>query len=161
MEQSKDLFAQAETELASIDAKIAALHKRRTELAEFVARGKRLFGLDRAEPHQPTFSEVGTQFLSAVEKFVETTTRVREDSMKARILAVSREVLTEIPHATTAHLVEQIEARGVAITGKDKNVTVSVILSRSDEFVSDRTRGWSLTKKNPQDVAASAGSSTA
>jgi hypothetical protein len=60
----------------------------------------------------------------------------------------------------TVQLVEAIEATGLTITGKDKNVTVSVILSRSDEFVSDRTRGWSLiAEKTPADAATSPGSS--
>ncbi len=83
--------------------------------------------------------------------------------MKARILALSRQVLTAQNFAHTTQLVEFIESNGVHITGANKNTTVSVILSRSEEFVSDRSRGWSLAaeEKTPQDAATSAGPSAA
>lgn len=57
-------------------------------------------------------------------------------------------------------VVSQFESN--ALTGSDKPTTVSVILSRSEEFVSDRSRGWSLApqeEKTPQDAATSEGSS--
>jgi hypothetical protein len=82
--------------------------------------------------------------------------------MKARILAVCRDVLSSRPYAHTVELVRILEAQGVAISGKDKNTTVSVILSRSKDFVSDRARGWSLVQKEtPQDAPTSAGPSAA
>lgn len=81
--------------------------------------------------------------------------------MKARVLDLSRNAINMHGPLHTTQLVELIEQTGLEITGKDKNITVSVILSRSDDFVADRSRGWSLAEKNPQDVAASAGSSPA
>lgn len=48
------------------------------------------------------------------------------------------------------------------ITGADKNVTVSVILSRSDKFVADLAIGWSHAsiqkEETPEDAATSQGS---
>lgn len=80
--------------------------------------------------------------------------------MKARVLELSRGLILTHGPLHTGQLVTMIEAEGQPITGKDKNTTVSVILSRSDEFVSDRSRGWSLAvEKTPGDVAASPGSS--
>lgn len=150
MDTQHDLFAKAEADLRSVEAQIASLTKRRSELAEFIALGRKLYGQQSV-----------TATMAKVNEAVERIRTSRENSLKASVLSLTHQAIQQHGPQTTAQLVAALEAQGVQITGKDKNTTVSVILSRSDEFVSDRRNGWSLAEKNPQDVAASAGSSTA
>lgn len=153
MSTKPDLLATAESELADIVAQIAALTKRRQELLEFVALGRKLYGGEHAT--------TSTQDLFASPSTGKVPTP-RENSLKARVLKEVRDYVSLFGPTHTPDLVTMLEGRGIEISGKDKGVTVSVILSRSSEFVSDRKNGWSLAEeKNPQDVAASAGSSTA
>lgn len=148
-----DLLRTAEAELSDIAAKIAALTKRRQELLEFVALGRKLYG------SQDLLTSSSQIFTPTVELKAPTP---REHSLKAKVLNAVRDHIALFGPTPTSALVDMLEGRGIEITGKDKGVTVSVILSRSNEFVSDRKNGWSLAEeKNPQDVAASAGSSTA
>ena len=44
MQDAKDLYAQAATELAEIDGQIASLEKRRIVLRQFVDLGQKLYG---------------------------------------------------------------------------------------------------------------------
>lgn len=153
MDAKHDLLVTAEKELADIVEQIATLTKRRQELLEFVALGRKLYGGERAA--------TSSQDLFASAETGKKPTP-RESSLKARVLKEAREYIALFGPTPTATLVDVLEERGIEISGKDKGVTVSVILSRSNEFVSDRKNGWSLTQeKNPQDVGASAGSSTA
>lgn len=152
MSTKPDLLVTAETELADIVAQIAALTKRRQELLEFVALGRKLYGGESAKTQsQDLFSSPDTNKVPTP----------RENSLKARVLKEVRDFVSLFGPTPTSDLVKMLEERGIEISGKDKGVTVSVILSRSNEFVSDRKNGWSLAEeKNPQDVAPSAGSST-
>ena len=154
MSTKPDLLTTAETELSGIVAQIAALTKRRQELLEFVALGRKLYGGEQASTN-------------ANDLFVSTdagkSPTPRENSLKARVLKAVREHIAIFGPTPTADLVMMLEAQGIEISGKDKGVTVSVILSRSNEFVSDRKNGWSLAlveEKTQQDAATSAGSST-
>jgi hypothetical protein len=89
----------------------------------------------------------------------------REQSLKARVLSLSRKAILDHGPHSTADLVEYVEAAGVTITGAHKPTTVSVILSRSEDFRNIRGLGWKLTnsekEKTPQDAPTSTGSSTA
>jgi hypothetical protein len=152
MSTQHDLLRTAEQELSDIVAQIAVLTKRRQELLEFIALGRKLFGTDAAAPAAPD--------LFAPQEQVRATTP-RENSLKARVLKSARERISLFGPTHTADIVQMLEAQGIEISGKDKSVTVSVILSRSNEFVSDRKNGWSLAEeKTQQDAATSAGSST-
>jgi hypothetical protein len=166
MDQPSEL-AKAEAELTAIDGKLAeldrqrgVLEQRRSNLKAFVQLGRSLFGTGPIFA-APVFGEnpFGTTIAQAVTADLRQSVQ-RDASMKARILDLSKNAITMHGSLHTVQLVKLIEDTGLQITGKDKNVTVSVILSRSPEFVSDRSRGWSLAEKTPQDVAASAGSST-
>lgn len=165
MEQQSEL-AKAEAELASIPAKIAALQQRQRNLEVFVKMGRDLYPANpfrnsppaAAPTPAPTHRTMAQVFSDYV---ADRNEAMREGTMKARILELSRGLILTHGPLSTAQLVRLIEDAGQPITGKDKNVTVSVILSRSDEFVSDRSRGWSLApaEKTPEDVAASPGPS--
>lgn len=163
MDENTDFYAKAASELASIDAQIAALEKRRTVLRQFVELGRQLF----ADAKRQTASNLtGTLFGSAASqpstKFGLPSTATREGSLKARILTLSRRAIEERGPTHTRDLVAYIESHGVEVTGADKNTTVSVVLSRSDGFKSDRATGWSLVQKEtPQDAPTSAGSGAA
>lgn len=160
MDQTTDIYGKAEAELASIKSKIASLQKREEELRLFVELGKRLFADGQTGPVR-RFNIPRRVLLDAPASEESEKASVRETSLKARVLALARQRIEQRGPQSTRDLVAFIEAQGIEVTGADKPTTVSVILSRSDEFVSDRTRGWSLAEKNPQDAATSAGSSTA
>jgi hypothetical protein len=166
MDHAKDLYALAQAEIDEIDQKLKALRasqipleSRRNDLVQFLSLGRRLFEQPDAHSQEPSMVGRVRTHDSAPVGVLST---AGGTSMKARVLSMCRQILSKKPYAHTVELVYILEANGVAITGKDKNTTVSVILSRSDEFVSDRTRGWSLTQKEtPQDAPTSAGSSAA
>lgn len=161
MDQSTDIYAKANAELVDIDRQFAALERRRAELRQFIELGRRLYGgrgLGMVAPL--SIAAVAENTLASFEHSLPAIETVREGTMKARIIDLSRSAIQMHGPLPTTKLVELIEQAGQPITGKDKNVTVSVILSRSNEFVSDRSRGWSLAaEKTPADVAASPGSS--
>ncbi len=168
MDEKPDIYAKAFAELTGIDSQIAALEQRRAALRQFIDLGQKLFAdIDQSARNAKvqTKGSMGTRFGTPV-----AFTTTREQSMKGRILALSKQAIQERGPQHTAALIEFIEAAGVVITGAHKPTTVSVILSRSNEFLSDRKVGWTLTEGRsepfqkeltPQDVAASAGSSTA
>lgn len=167
MNQTSDIYARAFAELAGIDSEIAALEKRRATLRQFIELGQRLFaeraGADLRAP-SPTLQASGGPSTKFGTPTVTTTTR--EQSLKARVLALAKQAIQERGPQSTADLVAYVEAAGVVVTGAHKPTAVSVILSRSDEFKSDRKLGWVLidtTQKEltPLDAPTSAGSSTA
>jgi hypothetical protein len=153
MTSRSELLRLAEAELAEIVAQIAALTKRRQELHDFVALGRKLYGGEQVSKNTSDL------FVSPGAGKSPTP---REYSLKARVLKAVREYIELFGPTPTPDLVRMLEElHGIEVSGKDKGVTVSVILSRSNEFVSDRKNGWSLAEeKNPQDGATSAGSST-
>jgi hypothetical protein len=164
MDQSIDIYAKAASELASIETQIAALEKRRTALRQFVELGQKLYAV-QGEVHlrMPSVKlemSGGPQY-----QFGTPSTTPRDQSLKARVLALAKKAIQERGPQSTAALVEYVEAAGVEVTGAHKPTTVSVILSRSADFESDRKAGWKLVdlfeEQNPQDAATSAGSSTA
>lgn len=152
MNTQTDLLKTAEAELADIARQVALLTKRRQELVEFVELGRRLYG------GQPSLVNINDLFAPTV---VAKPPTPRENSLKAKVLASVRDHISLFGPTPTADLLKMLEAEGIEVTGKDKAVTVSVILSRSNEFVSDRKNGWSLAEeKSQQDAGTSAGSST-
>ena len=162
MDQNSDIYAKAFAELASIDRQIAALEKRRSGLRQFVELGRQLFVTAHADltAPMPILQASG----GPSERAPSATATPREQSLKARVLALSKQAILERGPQTTGALVEYVETAGVIVTGVHKPTAVSVILSRSDEFKSDRTLGWSLVnpqEKTPQDARTSTGSSTA
>ncbi len=141
-----DVFTQAQAELGKIDSEIALLEMRRDSLRQFVTLGAKLYG-DHAQ----------ADLLGGIpEPKVRATGRV---PLKRRIVELAHRFIKENGPTTTKDLVDLIEREGVEITGADKSVTVSVVLSRSNEFASDRRLGWSLAKEeSPHDATTSAGS---
>lgn len=163
MDQNIDIYAKAEAELASIDSQMAALEKRRKELDQFVELGRRLF----ASQHGPIIARLPIPTSSTLRRAMDQAAQHGRDmSMKARILSLCKQYIKDLGRPVmTRELLAHIEANGVEVTGADKVTTISVILSRSDEFKSDRALGWSLIpaqkELTPQDAPTSAGSSTA
>jgi hypothetical protein len=162
MDQSIDFYAKAADELRGIDRQIAALEKRRATLRQFVDLGQRLYADTPTLSASRTPPDDGMARLG-VGPILDR--HRREASLKARVLALSKQAIQKAGPLSTRELLALIESAGVEVTGADKPTTVSVILSRSDEFKSDRTVGWTLVdpqkELTPQDVGASAGSSTA
>jgi hypothetical protein len=168
MDQNLDIYAKAANELLSIDGQIAALEKRRAALRQFVDLGQRLYadiGSDAAGRLPPGADVVSSVASMGVMGFAERMRNNRENSLKARVLALSKQAIQEAGPRSTRELLAYIEAAGVEVTGADKPTTVSVILSRSDDFKADRNVGWTLVdpqkELTPQDAPTSAGSSTA
>lgn len=152
-------YSQAENEMRSVRAQIAALHKREQKLEAFISLGKELFAHSEPSPSRERVHLLHEAPKDALAKVVEDGRRA---SMKAQVLNLARQAIQERGTPThTRELLAYIEAAGVVVTAADKLTAVSVILSRSDDFKSDRTAGWSLTEKNPHDALTSAGSSPA
>ena len=154
-----DIYSQAEAELHSIDQQISKLQRRQVELSEFVSLGRKLFDTDSVKLSFAFHGGNATQ-QAAGSLTTPRVPRPRDGSMKARVLKISEALINSFGPIRTKALVERLEANGLEIGGADKGVTVSVILSRSDRFVADRSNGWSLAgpKENPQDAPTSAGS---
>lgn len=162
MNKATDIYAKAEAELSDIDSQIAALEKRRVELRHFVELGRRLFGADSSDSSKLLLAIESAKTV-AVNPPARRMIFRRDTSMKSRIHEIARRVVAEHGPTHTRDLIPFIEAEGVEITGSDKMVTVSVILSRSEDFKADRSVGWTLVNQphkevTPQDVAASEGS---
>lgn len=156
-----DIYSKAEAELSSIEQQIVALQRRQVELRQFVALGLKLFDAAPAQASLQLPERKATQATGIIA--MARTPRPREGSMKSRVLEISKALIERFGPIPTKALVERLEANGVEISGADKVVTVSVILSRSDRFKADRSLGWTLAepKENPQDAPTSAGSSAA
>lgn len=163
-------MTQARNELLSIDEKIAALEKRKAELRMFIELGARLFTANLNEAARPTgLQRTGNKFIffggPVQGPKPQTSTEVKArtfQSQKEMVLTKAKEIIALMGSMTTKELIEYIESTGQTIGGSDKTLTVSSILSRSEEFESDRVKGWSLKEgpkeKTPQDAATSAGS---
>ncbi len=156
MEAAKNIYIEAESELASIGDQISALQKRQNELRQFIDLGRRLFKQNQSASSTLTYVQPTEKTL--VDNVFRTP---RENSKKARILNTCMSIIKMSGATPTSSLVTQLEAAGIELTAVDKLTAVSTILSRSDKFKSDRVNGWSLAEKSPHDVDASAGLFTA
>ena len=141
---------QAEAILAGIDQRIAELERQKADLQQFITLGRKLARVAQAVSVD-TAASFGTP--TAVSTAA---------PMKTRVVDVAARTIRDRGPTHTRDLIPLIEAEGITITGADKPTTVSVILSRSQLFKSDRTIGWSLADKPhkeepPQDAATSAG----
>lgn len=152
-----DIYSKAQSELNSIDQQIATLQRRQVELRQFVALGLKLFDEApvQASLYLPERQATQATGIDAMAR----TPRPRDGTMKSRVLEISETLIKRFGPIPTKALVERLQANGVEISGADKVVTVSVILSRSDRFKADRSLGWTLAapKENPQDAPTSAG----
>jgi hypothetical protein len=139
-----DPYSKAKDELSRIDSEIAALQQRRAVLRQFVDMGEALFGKSEAVG--------GVRF---------GTPHVKVLPAKTRILSFVEEHIRERGPTHTRDLVAAATDAGVEITGSDKVSALSVILSKSTRFDSDRKLGWSLAKpkeQTPQGALTPAGS---
>lgn len=153
LERARNEIAEIDALLANLDKQRVPLEKRKNDLRAWIELGQRLFGSGLPHPSADFKESLQRSALRQV---------ARPASMKAQILQISEKVISEGGPLPTRDLIPLIEAEGVQITGADKMVTVSVILSRSDRFMSDRTLGWSLVRphkeETPSDAATSTGS---
>jgi hypothetical protein len=156
-----DIYSKAQSELNSIDQQIAALQRRQVELRQFVALGHKLFNETPVQASLRLPERQATQ-ATGIAALIRTP-RPRDGTMKSRVLEISEMLINRFGPIPTKALVDHLQANGVEISGSDKGLTVSVILSRSDRFKADRSIGWTLSKpkENPQDAPTSAGSTAA
>ena len=88
-----------------------------------------------------------------------------QETLKARILRVAESLLSRREHVQTREIIDALQSQeGFIVSGTTETVKiqmVSALLSKSDRFISDRTKGWSLKKprKDEAEVAASASGS--
>lgn len=68
-------------------------------------------------------------------------------TQKEAITSACAELLSTGEHMHTRELLEKLQSSGVIVGGKDKILTVSLILSRDPRFVANRRTGWSLAGK--------------
>lgn len=137
-----DLYAAAESELVTIERDLIALQKRRDELRAFVDLGARLF--IEGGPSSPRVNGHST--------FIQGHFPSPASTAKDAITEAVRSYLSLGIPLSTRTLVDMLEAGGIEIPGKDKNNTVSVILSKSRMFKNDRKQGWSLPDQNEEEA---------
>lgn len=142
--------ANARAELAAIDSELASLAARRRKLVQFLELEAELFPNTAFAPTPIPEPPPGTSHVSQ-ELF-------RPKTAKAAITEGVIDILSSVaPFRHTRDLLNDLEARGVAIGGKDKITSISVILGRDDRFVPSRKHGWSLKKASPDSVSAESG----
>jgi hypothetical protein len=149
-----DAYTKAKAELSEIDSKIAALQKRRAVLRQFIELGDSLYSNEQ---------ESRAAYLMTSGRLVASMVAVsRETSAKARILSACKAYLLHKGSCHTRELAAALAVQGIELSGSDKLNTLSVLLSKSDEFRSDRKIGWSLTTPHkevtPQGAGTPAGS---
>ena len=161
-----DMIEKAKSELSEIEQKLEelqSLQKRRQHLLQFIELGRALFedATSEAQATSLVTADVRmyrTEFDSDRKRLVyrrkmiqladsdlfnpDNTVRM---TAKDQILSAAREYIAKNGVAPTKQLIEYIRERGIEIGGSDKVLTVSSVLSRSDEFKSDRAAGgWVL-----------------
>ena len=131
-----DLIVSAQLEIADIDRKLAGiepLQKRRSELAEF---------LRVAETMKPVAAHTDALMDSLQPK----------GTLKEQIQTGAKRLIATATDGwmLTRAIVSGLEREGVVVPGADdkaKVLRVSQILGRSDDFVTERGRGWSLRQR--------------
>lgn len=142
-----DTYAKAQSELAEIDSRIAALQQRRDALRKFIDLGQSLYGPPAAGPG--LFGLGGEQdFRSAM--LGQMLRGSREQSAKATILAACVRHIQANGATSTRDLLSMLDAQRIEVTGADKINALSVMLSKSDLFESSRKLGWSMKDSDAQ-----------
>jgi DNA-binding FrmR family transcriptional regulator len=155
-----DIYAKAKIELNEIDSQISTLQQRREALKKFIDLGDTLFGV------LPQIRQVNASIerlrgvsgqISAITEAVESASR----TAKHRILTFCRGYIETNGPTTTRQLIDVLESSGIEVSGSDKVATLSVLLSKSDNFQADRKNGWTLIDPHqesaPPDAPTSAG----
>jgi hypothetical protein len=140
-----DAYAKALSELSEIDSRIAALQQRRDTLRKFIDLGQSLYG-----PAQVSLL-TGLAIPDGGAVLAEQMTRqralagaLREHSAKAKILSACVAHIQAHGSTSTRDLLTMLNAQSIEVNGADKINALSVMLSKSDQFDSDRKFGWSL-----------------
>lgn len=167
-----DPYSQAHAELAEIDSRIATLRQRRETLQKFIELGHALYGDMSVSVggRSSLTANIGSAIVNAAQNLIPLDQRGTVQSVmfehkrtaKARILAVCRAHIDFRGPTHTRDLLAAVAAAGIEVTGTDKVSTLSVLLSKSSEFRSDRKLGWSLitthTEQTPLSAPTLAGS---
>lgn len=154
-----DKIQQAEAELRQIEMQIDQLRARRDALMRFIAMSRELF----AEPSapQPAISpsarlrEIAGRARIRLQEIDQTDLlKQRNATMQERIIQIAESLIKQSGAARTREIVQVALMRGINVTGHNmaaKVLTTSAILSKSEKFIADRSRGWTLKEesKNP------------
>ena len=162
----KDVYQNAEAELAAIEQKLAdlaPLQQRREQLRAWIALTRQVYP-DVVSPVAvatlPTSHDsapVSAQAQITKPVFAPGTMRPRRESMKDRVAAVAAEIILAEGPMLSRQLVERLKTRGVEVGGADPAIGVSTILSRNDNFKSDRAAGgWVLAQPHKEVTPPSA-----
>lgn len=158
---NKNLIEQAQSELADIEQKIAAvepLRPRREQLRAWLALTMQIYP-DIAAADEPApattvkvpASATTTQMLSELWPDNMLVRRRTTKTQKELVVEAATEIiLAEGPMLSRA-IAERMKARGIELGGADPASAVSSILSRDDKFESDRAAGgWVLTSPHKE-----------
>lgn len=132
-----------------------AREERKEKLRAFTAIGVSLFG---ASPPSLVVAQATEPIRTLT---IPTTKPGRKGTAKARIEEIAAELIQEHGYMQTEDILEVVEQRGLQIGAANKPLAVSTILSRSPNFVSDRSKGWSLSNKKPDSALTLPGFSAA
>lgn len=138
-----DAYLKALIELRSVDADIARLQERRAELQRFVAMGQKLFPRD-------TTGEEAMQ-LPLAQAIAAGSYRRAPQTRSQLMTAVEQHLLNHGP-TSTRDLVNILEEQGIEIPGVDKHNMLSVLMSRSGRYITDRRSGWSIVREDSEEA---------
>lgn len=143
-----DTLSKALEDFKSIDGKIAALQKRRNELAQFIDLHQRLY------PTRDIFDMGPDDSGNRLASTLAAATAEFDGTAKARIERAVSEILSDGAPRHTRVLLDELAKRGIEVGGQNKVIALSSILSRNkDTFEADRKVGWRLKKEMSEPAA--------
>ena len=147
-----DLIKQAKEEIARLDEQIDAITERRNKLSEFVYLASQLFV--ESSTVQDSLP------MRVVAKATQEGTR-RHGTTRAVVIETALRMIKHKGPTQTKEVLNASELAGATIGSADKLQAVSVILSKSDLFQSDRNIGWTLKNEKPESAPTQSGLSAA
>ena len=136
-----DIYQKALRELAIIESEIEEKTRRRDALREFISMGNSLFQESRnSMAHHPSlFDDDEAAHAAQVHSRAS-----RSNTLSHRVAIAVEAILKSHGPTATKELLPLLEEQGIEIGGENKVSTLSVLLSRNERFVANRSTGWKL-----------------
>lgn len=134
-----DIYQKALVELSTIESEIAEKIRRRDTLRQFISMGQSLFKDSKNLFDQPVSAVIVT-----ASPHDHLRTKMIRNTLSSRVGVAVEAILNAQGPTATKDLLPMLEAQGIEIGGENRIATLSVILSRNNKFIADRTTGWKL-----------------
>lgn len=139
-----DIYQQALRELAIIESEIAEKIRRRDALRQFISMGQSLFQDSR---NNMTVGALAAFSSAQIDQF---NAAKRSNTLSHRVSIAVEAILKAHGPTATKDLLPLLEEQGIEIGGDNKASTLSVMLSRNNKFVADRSTGWKLRTRTEE-----------